>query len=172
MKPSRGLRRDPAKVRSWQRRARAASSLRSGHPTLGRKTELRPISERQRARKKAQRAAEGPLEPREWRLAVAAAAELRCRVTSAEASHALDRRFHAHHPFPKDELRSRGLYGWVWDPRNGAFVLARVHFQHEAAMERIPRAALPASVWEFCAELDAIEGRGWATAKVEAAHPA
>jgi hypothetical protein len=166
--------RDPAKLREWEQRSRT-SLARNPDKQLERHAPLRPISERQRAKKKLQRETEGPLTPREWRIEVAKRAGLRCMVTSppVEAKHPLDPRFHAHHPLEKGELRARGLYAHVWDPRNGCFVLALVHMAHRGVNSvPIPRSALPDSVWEFCAEMDALEGTGWATSKVEAAHPA
>ncbi|MGH2899679.1 MAG: hypothetical protein ACRDMZ_13485 [Solirubrobacteraceae bacterium] len=83
--------------------------------------------------------------------------------------------FDAHHPLPKGELRERGLHAFVYDPRNGAFVLHSLHLQHEyahRAAQRIPRERLPASVWSFCRQLDELAGHEWATAMVERLHPA
>jgi hypothetical protein len=41
-----------------------------------------------------------------------------------------------------------------WDPRNGLAVCQRHHDHHTLAVRRIPRSALPASVFEFADELD------------------
>jgi hypothetical protein len=122
-------------------------------------------------RKQTRRPKEGPLSPAEWRRAVFDASGGRCIITGARARDAEDRRFHAHHLVPKRELRARRLYGRVWDPRNGVWLRREVHMRHEDAIERVPAAALPASVWQFCAELDALEGTEWATRMVLRAHP-
>lgn len=117
-------------------------------------------------------AREGPLTPAAWRQAVHDASEGRCVITRSRALNADDRRFEAHHPLAKRELRSRGLHGYVWDARNGVWLRGDVHRGHEDAFERVPAEKLPASVWEFCAELDALAGSGWATAWVLRYHPA
>lgn len=149
----RPLRANPEKVREFMQRGRQ-------------EIERAPIR-----RKVRDRPPEGPLTPAEWRKRVFDASEGRCLLTAARALHAADRRFHAHHPLPKRELRARGYFGWVWDPRNGAWLRRDVHARHELAFERVPADRLPASVWEFCAELDALEGTRWATALVLRAHP-
>lgn len=117
------------------------------------------------------RPAEGPLSPAEWAAQVFELSEGRCIITGARARDAFDRRFHAHHPLPKRELRARGLAARVWDPRNGVLLRRDVHVRHEDAFERVPHTALPLRVWEFCRELDELEGSQWATTLVLRAHP-
>lgn len=151
-----GLSTDPIKLEEFQRRARKSMSGKAV---------------RSAARGAAHRG-EGPLSPGDWREAVATAADLRCIVSGARAYDAFDPTFDAHHPLPKRELRARGLLAHVYDPRNGAFVAEHVHWDHEGAVERIPRELLPASVWEFCAEMDALGEGEWATVMVERQHPA
>jgi hypothetical protein len=61
----------------------------------------------------------------------------------------------------KQRLRRRGLKAHLWDPRNAVPVCEEpCHRRHTTAVQRLPRAALPASVEEFAAELgvaDALE---------------
>lgn len=119
-------------------------------------------------------AAEGPLSPVEWRRAVFEASGGRCVISGSKARNADDRRFDAHHPLAKRVLRERGLLGYVFDSRNGLWVRADVHAAHErpgVRDGRIPAEALPASVWAFCSELDALAGTQWATDTVLRAHP-
>lgn len=163
--PERGLTADPEKVAAFAQRGREASqrslaaSARAGA----------------RARAKTEREQEGPLSPEEWRSAVWASAAGRCTVTRTRAADVDDRRFHAHHAVPKDELRARGLHAHVWDPRNGVWLLADVHMRHEfpgVNAQRVPREVLPASVWQFAEEMDATDGTSWATEMVRRTHPA
>lgn len=152
-----GLSRDPIKIEEFRRRRRIDDD-----------SSKRIVSA-------AQRDGEGPLSPKEWRVAVATAADLRCIVTGTRADDPFDPLFDAHHPLPKRELRARGLRAFVYDPRNGVFVSHDVHMQHEYAhkpSQRISRALLPAAVWEFCRQLDELAGHEWATAMVERTHPA
>lgn len=114
---------------------------------------------------------EGPLTPAQWREAVFKASDGRCIISDARARNADDRRFHAHHPLAKRILRDRSLYGWVWDARNGLWLRRDVHASYELRATPISAERLPASVWEFCAELDALEGTEWATQLVLRAHP-
>lgn len=161
--PDRGLRADPEKVKAFQDRGRAA-----GARSLQRSARRGAADRRRREREK-----EGPLSPGEWRVAVALSADLRCTVTGTRAADVDDRRFHAHHAVPKDELRARGLHAHVWDPRNGVWLLERVHMQHEypgVNAQRIRAAQLPASVWEFAEEMDATDGTQWATELVRRSH--
>jgi hypothetical protein len=162
VKRSKRLGADPAKVREFLQRGRG-SLTRTSAP------ERKPIAAKRRVKP-----VEGPLDPRRWRQEVFRASGGKCIVSGARARDADDRRFHAHHPLDKDALRKRGLHGYLWDPRNGAWVSTPVHWQHEhsGGEGRIARERLPASVWEFCAELDALDGSEWATAKVEREHPA
>lgn len=170
-----GLKQDPAKTRAWVAKARR----------LGLSTDPIKLEEFQRrarksmsgkavrsARRGAARRGEGPLSPGDWREAVAIAADLHCMVSGARAYDAFDPVFDAHHPLPKRELRARGLHAHVYDPRNGVFVAEQVHLDHEGAVKRISREVLPASVWEFCEEMDALGAGEWATAMVERQHPA
>lgn len=152
-----GLSRDPIKMEEFRRRGRRAT-----------RKDTRNIHEAAIARQ------EGPLLPETWRRQVAQRAELRCTVTGAVARDEFDPRFDAHHALPKRELRARGLHAHVYDPRNGVFVLRTVHQDHEASPgddARIPRGRLPASVWDFCREMDKLGEGEWATAMVERAHP-
>jgi hypothetical protein len=116
---------------------------------------------------------EGPLSPEEWRRVVANTSGLTCTVSGTRARNAFDPLFDAHHIVPKSLLRARGLHAFVWDPRNGLFVLGSVHAAHShvGGDRRIARECLPGSVWEFAAELDALAGTGWASACVERFHP-
>lgn len=127
-------------------------------------------------RKRPERPDEGPLTPSLYEEEVFTRAGGLCSVTGRRAKRPSDRSFHAHHPLPKDELRRRGLYEHVWDPRNGVWVDATLHMDHEHGSNRkIPRTALPASVWNFARQMDALGGQGdgpeWATALVERLHP-
>lgn len=125
-----------------------------------------------RSRPKA-RTPEGPLTPAQWRQAVFEASGGACIISGARARDADDRRFHAHHILPKRELRARGLFGWVWDARNGAWLRADIHELHESpgvSSSRVPAAKLPGAVWGFCRELDELEGSEWATQLVLRVH--
>lgn len=155
--PEKPLRPDPEKVREFLRRGRE-----SGSKSL-RAAAVRSV--------RAGRPAEGPLDPATWRQNVFAASAGRCIVSGSRARDADDRRFHAHHMLPKGELRARGLFGHVWDDRNGILVSQRVHMRHEGGYRRIPRELLPARVWAFAKELDELDGTSWATSLVERLHP-
>lgn len=162
--PGKGLRADPERTRAFQQRGREVAA-----PALQRAARKGAAERRRREREK-----EGPLSPAEWRAATGASAGLRCTVTGTRAADVDDRRFHAHHAVPKDELRARGLHAHVWDPRNGVWVLADVHMRHEypgVNAQRILAAQLPASVWEFAEEMDATDGTQWATELVRRSHP-
>jgi hypothetical protein len=139
----------PAKTRAW--RERSAGKLRQKRPG-----KPEPV--------------EGPLSASEWEQAAWDAAPRVdgvpvCAVTGKPLNRLRD---HAHHAVQKQELRRRGLYLYVWDPRNAVYVLADVHGPHEftGGPHRIPREALPESVWEFARELGQ-----WAEAHVERHHP-
>jgi hypothetical protein len=162
--------------------------MKRGKP-LKRKTELKADAEKAREfmqrgrqqlergnglrRKVRERPAEGPLTPREWQAAVFEASEGRCVITGSRAREVDDPAFHAHHPLPQRQLRARGLHGCLWDPRNGILLRRDIHERHEhgARRIRVPHTALPASVWEFCAELDELAGTKWATDLVLREHP-
>lgn len=172
------LRADPEKAQAWQERARAAGLSRDPmkmQEFVRRRTKPMRRQAQGAAAKAAKRRGEGPLTPTCWRLSVALASEMRCMVTGTRADDPFDPLFDAHHPVPKRELRARGLHEFVYDPRNGVFVLHAIHWDHEYSPDvskRIPREALPASVWEFCRQLDELAGSQWATAMVERKHPA
>lgn len=72
-----------------------------------------------------------------------------------------------HHPIEKEELRRRGLFHLVWDPRNGVLVAPRVHERHTTGVERIPYEALPQRCKDFAAELGP-----WAEDLLVRYHPA
>jgi hypothetical protein len=150
------LRAKPEKVRAFVQRGRAsgARSLRTSAIAAAR----------------IERPREGPLDAASWRRAVFAASGGRCMITGARARDADDPRFHVHHPLPKGVLRARDLYAHVWDPRNGVWLSQRAHERHENATERIGWILLPASVWAFCREMDALDGTQWATMLVRRLH--
>lgn len=73
------------------------------------------------------------------------------------------RRTHqGHHVIPQQTLKNlfpkghdgRSLPQILWDPRNGMAVEERRHSRHTTAHERITRADLSASVFEFARELE------------------
>lgn len=135
------LKQDAEKVRAWVARSRERAATKArGKPgtTLKRKRRARP--------------AEGPLTPKEWWTIVYQSARGRCAVTRAQASSLYDRRFERHHIIPKDRLRKHRLWMKVYDPRNGMLVHRQVHANHTAGAQRIPRSALPSSVYAFAAE--------------------
>lgn len=164
MKRNKPLRADPAKVRAFVQRGRGGLE-RSG---------FRRSAAKALAAKREVRALEGPLDPAEWRRQVFEASGRRCVVTGTRARDAADDRFHAHHPVSQDALRRRGLYGRLWDPRNGVLVAEEIHMGHEhtGGEARIPREKLLQSVWDFARELDAEDGTSWATEHVKRKHPA
>jgi hypothetical protein len=164
MRRHKPLRGDPEKVREF---------LRRGRKRIERRTPLERAPLKASPGKRGDASAEGPLDPAAWRAAVFRASAGRCVVTGARARDSEDRRFHAHHPLDQAVLRRRRLFDWLWDPRNGILVSEQVHMAHThtGGEQRIPREKLPASVWEFCAELDALEGTSWATERVKRAHP-
>lgn len=162
MKRGKPLRADPAKVREFLARGRGALSR---YEPLKRSGALKRSSAKRRIAEH-----EGPLTPAEWRRQVYELSGRKCIVSQTPSHDPYDRRFHAHHPLDKSTLRDRGLHAYVWDPRNGVLVLATVHMQHEYDGS-IARELLPARVWEFCAELDALDQTEWATARVERLHP-
>lgn len=165
MKRHRRLKADPEKVREF---------LRRGRQPLTRREELKRAGAKAKAARSGKASSEGPLSPAAWRAAVFAASGGRCIVTGARAKDAEDRRFHAHHAVAQDVLRQRRLHDRLWDARNGVWLAAAVHMAHEHAggESRVPRELLPASVWEFARELDALDGTSWATEHVKRYHPA
>lgn len=145
-----GLSADPERVREFMRK-RGGALARQGLK-----------------RKRPERAPEGPLSPREWRLEAFRLSGGRCVVTGDVARHAFDRRFQAHHPLEKALLPPEHR----WDPRNSLWLRSRVHERHTTGAKRVPRGCLPARVWEFAAEMDRLRpGTEWATFAVERAHP-
>jgi hypothetical protein len=163
MKRSKPLRADPEKTRAFLKRGRSELN-RAG---------IKARTAKGSAAKSRVKALEGPLDPATWRGKVFAASGGTCVVSGARATDADDPRFHAHHPVTQDALRKRGLYGWLWDARNGMLVAEQVHMAHEhtGGEQRIAREFVPASVWEFCADLDALAGTSWATEHVRRKHP-
>lgn len=85
--------------------------------------------------------------PRNWKRRVADLHGWRCVVTGCAADQ-------AHHVVPVRILIQEGLEAFAGDPRNGVPVARLVHELHEHRLVRIPRAALPARVFEFVAELN------------------
>lgn len=165
MERKKPLRADPEKVRAFVQRGRAGGLERS---PIKRRSATASVAKREVA------VLEGPLDPAVWQRRVFAASGGACVVSGARAHDADDPRFHAHHPLAQDALRKRALYGWLWDERNGILVAEAIHMAHEhkGGEARISREVLPACVWEFCAELDAIAGTHWATENVRRKHPA
>jgi hypothetical protein len=154
------LRADPEKTREFVERGREAGARSLRESARVSIPETRKL-----------RAAEGPLSPADWRVAVYKASGGRCIISGARADGPSDPRFDAHHVLPKGELRARGLLQRVWDPRNGVLLAEREHQRHEGAFLRVPRSKLPAVVWEFAAELDALAGTEWATVRLERIYP-
>lgn len=58
-----------------------------------------------------------------------------------------------HHVVSREALRKRGLLAYEMDLRNRLSVCERRHSQHTNKFKAIPREVLPASVFEFAAEL-------------------
>lgn len=58
-----------------------------------------------------------------------------------------------HHAIDKRALKRRGLHRYLWDLRNRVPVCEWRHEQHTTRVKPIPRGLLPASVFEFAAEL-------------------
>jgi hypothetical protein len=132
---------DPEKVRAWVARSREKAAVAArGRPRKG-------LTSKRRSRP-----AEGPLTPKEWWTLVYRQARGRCAVTRAQASSVYDRRFERHHIIPQQVLKRHRLHMKLWDTRNGMLVHRNVHANHTAAVERIPRSALPSSVYAFAAE--------------------
>lgn len=152
---------DPKKAQEFIARGRSALSRSAGPSSRG--GGMRRAS-----------AAEGPLSPEAWREAVYRQAGGRCMVTNARASNADDPTFDAHHVVPKRVLRARGLLDRVFEARNGVWLRADIHAAVENPGVRarpLTAEMLPAAVWEFASELDALEGTYWATELVLRAHP-
>jgi hypothetical protein len=69
----------------------------------------------------------------------------------------------AMHVVSKHTLKNRGLRRLLWDVQNGVPGCYRIHRRHDLAVEKIPRALLPAAAFEFAEEhglMDALE-RHW-----------
>lgn len=161
MKRGRRLRADPAKTRAFTDRGREA-----GAKSL-REAALAGARVEQQAR-----AGEGPLSPSDWRVAVATDAGLRCSLTGTRAEHGpFDPAFHAHHFISKEHLRARGLREFVWDRRNGLFLLAALHMDDEAGQPLILRGHVPDRAWGFADDVDNALGSGWATMRLEREYP-
>lgn len=176
LKRKTGLKADPEKQREFEQRGRgkleADAERTKEFVRRGRAAGARTLRESAiEGRRERAKIVEGPLDPATWRKCVHDASAGRCIISGARAYGPDDRSFDAHHPLPKRELRLRGLFQCVWDPRNGVWLAERVHERHEGGSARIPRERLPASVWAFCAELDTLDGSQWATALVERLHP-
>lgn len=172
---------DPEKVRAFLARGRGSLKTRpkepaaKGRATLKRKVELargslKDPSKRSPAKRKVA-PTEGPLTPAEWRRQVFELSGRRCIVSGSPSNDPYDPDFHAHHALGAQQLRKRGLHAYVWDARNGVLVSEIVHMEHEHHAPTIFAEHLPARVWEFAAEMDALVGTEWATAKVERQHP-
>ena len=58
-----------------------------------------------------------------------------------------------HHAVEKQALKRRGLHRYLDDIRNRVPVCHERHEQHTSRVKPIPRGVLPASVFEFAAEL-------------------
>src|SRR5215212_4316063 len=192
MKRGKGLKRDGKKARAFVERGRAKGLKRDPDRGLSADVEkVRGFEQRGRvsgakalaasARRRPSRPKEGPLTATQWRERAFEASGGKCIVTRSRARDVDDDRFHVHHPLPKGVLRSLGLHEHVYDARNAAWVLERVHMQHETPgvrpEHRIARERLPSSVWEFCAAMDALHervglGEKWATGLVLRRHPA
>jgi hypothetical protein len=63
----------------------------------------------------------------------------------------------AHHIIPAQVLRSLGLRAYLGDHRNRLAVRRDLHLNHHSGTRPIPRELLPASVFEFAADI----GLGW-----------
>jgi 5-methylcytosine-specific restriction endonuclease McrA len=113
------------------------------------KKHLRPISDKRRAEREAEKEAQGPL-ARAWWEAVAKGKS--CAVCGRPD------RVQGHHVVARQVLRRMAKrYGYdllrlLWDPRNGVAVCERCHDAHTTARRRIPRWAIPASAFAFAAE--------------------
>lgn len=178
MKRGKPLRADPEKVREFLQRGRgslkADPAKTRAFVDRGRVAGARVLRESAIAgmrEEKALRRSEGPLSPADWRKAVAGASGLKCIVSGTRADDWTDPDFEAHHPLAKGELRARELRAFVWDKRNGVWLTELVHATHEHSERVVFRDVLPDSVWEFCAEMDALGSGSWATAWVENKHP-
>jgi hypothetical protein len=74
----------------------------------------------------------------------------------------LRRTHQGHHVIPQQTLKNlfpkghggRSLPQILWDERNGMAVPNRDHERHTVAFKKIPRSEVPASVFEFAAELE------------------
>jgi hypothetical protein len=60
----------------------------------------------------------------------------------------------AAHLIPKQALRKRHLYGYVWDPRNGIGACYKAHRRSDAALERFPARCISSEAREFAAEVE------------------
>lgn len=149
------LRPNPGKVREFLRRGQ-----RSGAQSLD-----------ESRRRPKPRPTEGPLSPDEWRRRAWSASGGWCIITRTRADGPEDPTFDAHHVLPKRLLRRRGLYAYVWDPRNSLWLAQLAHGRHESGFERIPRVFVPPSAWAFVQELDELAGTQWATETIRRFYP-
>ena len=117
------------------------------------RTRLKPISDKQRARKLLQSGQE-ELAHAWWLAVVKGKSCILCGKPS---------RVQGHHVIAAQVLkrlaRDRGLdaaalLALLWDVRNGIPVCEREHADHSTAKKRIPRSALPLVALQFAAELD------------------
>lgn len=161
------LRADPEKVREFLQRGRGQLSRGQG---LARGE---PLKRTRLSAKRGKRVVEGPLDPASWRRQVFAASGGICIVSGSRATGVDDGHFHAHHIIAAQQLRKRGLYGLVWDPRNGLWLAELPHMAHEhtGGSHRLSRDLLPAAVWDFAGELDGLAGSEWASAYLERTYP-
>lgn len=59
----------------------------------------------------------------------------------------------AAHIIPKQALRRRSLYEYVYDPRNGIAACYRAHRRSDAGIERFPSSTFSPAFWEFADEI-------------------
>lgn len=85
-----------------------------------------------------------------------------------------------HHVIPQTVLKAWcAHYGFVeqptqrilWDVRNGIALCERDHSRHTDAYRRVPRYLLPADVWLFAAELDALTPTDELRVRIEQMYP-
>jgi hypothetical protein len=159
----------PLKRKGWERKARAPLKRTTELARTEMKRVASPLARKPfRRRKPPPRPPEGPMTPQEWKLVTFTRQGFRCAITNKPLSLERD---DAHHLVRKSELRKRGHFDRVWDPRNSLGVRAEVHERHTTGAKRITRDKLPQRAWDFARELDEREGTQWATAHIEREHP-